>query len=120
LDNESVSLTQIVIGIGHAFDLANYILNGISGNYWARVYLDHMRNRLLLIPPPQGELRSIENIVQAEDNFTPEKLKDLLLFQDCVAEVVRQLVWSFNWGDKAKIFESTRQILQRNGLPHHL
>ncbi|HWI69229.1 MAG TPA: hypothetical protein VNS88_12765, partial [Nitrospiraceae bacterium] len=65
----------------------------------------------------QGVWTAIEEFIQGENYLPSESLDDDLLFADQVADLTRQLVWSFNWADREKIIQITREILTRHGIP---
>jgi hypothetical protein len=117
LDGERVFFDQIVREVGSALNLAKYFLKGTSVNILVRVYLQGVRNLLIIVPPPQGELRSIEDAIEGEDYLVLETLNDDLLFADQIAELVRQLMWSFSWAEREKIIQSTRAVLTKYRIP---
>ena len=117
VDGPRVFLDQIVSEIGRALNLARYLLKGTQANILARVQLDGVRDSMITASGWQGNLRSVEEIVQAEDNLILESLDDVLLFPDHIAELVRQLMWSFNMSDREVITRATKAILTKHGLP---
>lgn len=117
LDGIRLYLVQIVREIGMALKLGRDLLKGTNASILARVYLQGVRDSMIMASGWQGELRSCEEVVQAEDRLMLENLDDALLFPDHVAELVRQLMWSFNVADREKITQTTRDILTRHGLP---
>jgi len=117
VDGTRVFLDQIVSEIGMALVLARYLLTGTNANFIARVDLQGVRDTLMMIPSQPGGRQSIEDGIQAEVGILLEGLNDSLLFQDQVAELVRQLMWSYNWAERERIIETTRDILTRHQLP---
>src|SRR5580765_467292 len=117
VDGPRVFLDQIVSEIGRALNLARYLLKGTQANILARVQLDGVRDSMITASGWQGNLCSVEEIVQAEDNLILESLDDVLLFPDHIAELVRQLMWSFNMSDREVITRATKAILTKHGLP---
>lgn len=117
VDGPRVFLDQIVSEIGRALNLARYLLKGTQANILARVQLHGVRDSMITASGWQGNLRSVEEIVQAEDNLILESLDDVLLFPDHIAELVRQLMWSFNMSDREVITRATKAILTKHGLP---
>ena len=117
VDGPMVFLDQIVSEIGRALNLARYLLKGTQANILARVQLHGVRDSMITASGWQGNLRSVEEIVQAEDNLILESLDDVLLFPDHIAELVRQLMWSFNMSDREVITRATKAILTKHGLP---
>jgi hypothetical protein len=100
-----------------ALKLARYLLKGTHANILVGVHLQGVGNTFMMVSGRQGEMRSIENPIQAEDTFTLENLDDALLFPDHVAELIRQLMWSFNWAEREGIIQKTREILTRHQIP---
>jgi hypothetical protein len=117
MDGPRLFLDQIVSEIGRALNLARYLLKGTQANILVRVQLHGVKGSLIMASGWQGNLRSVEEVVQAEDNFILESLDDALLFPDHIAELVRQLMWSFNVSNREVITQATRAILTRSRLP---
>jgi Schlafen, AlbA_2 len=117
MDGPRVFLDQIVNEIGRALNLARYLLKGTQANILVRVQLHGVKDSMIIASGWQGNLRSVEEVVQAEDNLILESLDDALLFPDHVAELVRQLMWSFNVSNREVITQATREILTRHRLP---
>lgn len=117
MDGVRVFLDQIVSEIGRALNLARYLLKGTQANNLVRVQLHGVKGSLITASGWQGNLRSVEEVVQAEDNFILESLDDALLFPDHITELVRQLMWSFNVSNREMITQATRAILTRHRLP---
>ena len=117
VDGPRVFLDQMVSEIGRALNLARYLLKGTQANILMRVQLHGIKDSMITAPGWQGNLRSVEEIVQAEDNLILESLDDVLLFPDHIAELVRQLMWSFNMSDREVITRATKAILTKHGLP---
>jgi hypothetical protein len=117
MDGPRVFLDQIVSEIGRVLNLARYLLKGTQANILVRVQLHGVKDSMMLASGWQGNLRSVEEMVQAEDNLILESLDDVLLFSDHIAELVRQLMWSFNMSDREVITQATKAILTKHGLP---
>ena len=117
MDGPRVFLDQIVSEIGRALDLARYLLKGTQVNLLVRVQLHGVKDSIIVASGWQGNLRSVEEVVQAEDNLILESLDDLLMFPAHIAELVRQLMWSFNMSDREVITQATKAILTKHGLP---
>ena len=117
MDGPRIFLDQIVSELGRALNLARYLLRGTQANILARVQLHGVKDSMIIASGWQGNLRSVEEVVQAEDNLTLESLDDALLFPDHIAELVRQLMWSFNVSDREVITQATKAILTKHGLP---
>ncbi|OAI49569.1 hypothetical protein AYO43_03025 [Nitrospira sp. SCGC AG-212-E16] len=117
MDGPRIFLDQIVSELGRALNLARYLLRGTQANILARVQLHGVKDSTIIASGWQGNLRSVEEVVQAEDNLTLESLDDALLFPDHIAELVRQLMWSFNVSDREVITQATKAILTKHGLP---
>ncbi|MDA2911408.1 ATP-binding protein, partial [Nitrospiraceae bacterium AH_259_D15_M11_P09] len=80
LENEAVRLDRIVREVGRALNSARYLLKGTGINILVRVHLQEVRNSLIVIGGSQGELRSIEEVVEAEVFLALEELDNDLLF----------------------------------------
>jgi len=117
VDGPRVFLDQMVSEIGRALNLARYLLKGTQANILMRVQLHGIKDSMITAPGWQGNLRSVEEIVQAEDILLLESLDDVLLFPDHIGELVRQLMWSFNMSDREVITQATKAILTKHGLP---
>lgn len=117
MDGPKVLLEQIVSEIGMALNLARYILKGTQANILVRVQLHGVKDSTIFASGWQGNLRSVEEVVQAENNLILESLDDALLFPDHIAELIRQLMWSFNVSDREVITQATKAILTKHGLP---
>jgi hypothetical protein len=117
MDGSRVFLDQIVSEIGRALNLARYLLKGTQANMLVRVQLHGVKGSLIMASGWQGNLCSVEEVVQAEDHLILENLDDALLFPDHVAELVRQLTWSFNVASREMIIQATRTLLTRHRLP---
>ena len=117
MDGPRVFLEQIVSEIGRALNLARYLLKGTQANILVRVQLHGVKGSLIMASGWQDNLRSVEEVVQAEDRLILENLDDALLFPDHVAELVRQLMWSFNVASREMIIQATRTLLTRHRLP---
>lgn len=117
MDGPRVFLDQIVSELGRVLNLARYLLKGTQANILVRVQLHGVKDSMMLASGWQGNLRSVEEMVQAEDNLILESLDDVLLFSDHIAELVRQLMWSFNMSDREVITQATKAILTKHGLP---
>jgi len=112
-----VYFNQIVLEIGMAMDLARHLLKGTTTNFLSMVELAGARHTRMVAQNRTGLPEAIEDRIHAEKVFILEELDDDLLFQDHVAELVRQLMWSYNWADRQNIMQSTREILTRHQLP---
>ena len=117
MDGPKVLLEQIVSEIGMALNLARYILKGTQANILVRVQLHGVKDSTIFASGWQGNLRSVEEVVQAENNLILESLDDALLFPDHIAELIRQLMWSFNVSDRDVITQATKAILTKHRLP---
>ncbi len=117
MDGPRIFLDQIVSELGRALNLARYLLRGTQANILVRVQLHGVKDSMIIASGWQGNLRSVEEVVQAEDNLILESLDDALLFPDHIAELVRQLMWSFNVSDREVITQATKAILTKHGLP---
>ena len=117
MDGPRVFLDQIVREIGRGLNLARYLLKGTQVNLLVRVQLLGVKDSMIIASGWQGDLRSLEEVVQAEDNLTLERLDDALLFPDHIAELVRQLMWSFNVANREQITQAIKAILTKHGLP---
>jgi len=117
VDGPRLFLDQIVSEIGMALTLARHLLNGTNTNFIARADLQNVRNTSLILNSLPIGRHSIEDGIQAEVDILLEGLNDPLLFQDQVAELVRQLMWSYNWAARERIVEATRALLTRYQLP---
>jgi hypothetical protein len=116
-EGRDVYLDEIVSEVGMALNLARYLLKGTSMNILVRVSLQGLRGCFMVVGSRQGNLTSIEEFIQGENYLALETLDDNLLFADQVAEIICQLMWSFNWGEREKIFQNTREILTRHQIP---
>jgi hypothetical protein len=117
MDGPKVLLEQIVSEIGMALNLAKYILKGTQANILVRVQLHGVKDSTIFASGWQGNLRSVEEVIQADDHLILENLDDALLFSDHIAELVRQLMWSFNVSDREVITQATKAILTKHRLP---
>jgi len=117
MDGPRVFLDQIVSEIGRALNLARYLLKGTQVNLLVRVQLHGVKDSIIVASGWQGNLRSVEEVVQAEDNFILESLDDPLMFPAHIADLVHQLMWSFNMSDREVITQATKTILTKHGLP---
>jgi hypothetical protein len=68
-----VFLDQIVTEVGMALKLARYLLKGTHANILVGVHLQGVGNTFMMVSGRQGEMRSIENPIQAEDVSFPVK-----------------------------------------------
>jgi len=116
-EGQRVYLDQFVAEIGRALNLARYLLKGTNLNLLVRVDLQGAGGYLLVVDAGQGIWTAIEEFIQGENYLATEILDDNLLFADQVAELVCQLVWSFNWAERDRIIEKTREILTRHRIP---
>jgi hypothetical protein len=116
-EGQRVNLDQIVGEVGRALNLARYLLKDTNLNLLVRVSLQGVGGFLMVVRGGQGVWTAIEEFIQGENYLPSESLDDDLLFADQVAELTRQLVWSFNWADREKIIQMTREILTRHGIP---
>ena len=116
-EGQRVNLDQIVGEVGRALNLARYLLKDTNLNLLVRVSLQGVGGFLMVVRGGQGVWTAIEEFIQGENYLPSESLDDDLLFADQVAELTRQLVWSFNWADREKIIQITREILTRHGIP---
>ncbi len=112
-----VHLDQIVGEIGRALNLVKYFLKDTNQNLLVRVSLQGVGGCLLVASGGQGVWTAIEEFIQGEHYCASESLGDDLLFADHVAELTRQLAWSFNWAERESIIQKTREILTRHGIP---
>ena len=103
--------------VGRALNLERYLLKDTNLNLLVRVSLQGVGGFLMVVRGGQGVWTAIEEFIQGENYLPSESLDDDLLFADQVAELTRQLVWSFNWADREKIIQITREILTRHGIP---
>ena len=117
IDGPRIFLDHIVSEIGRALNLTRYLLKGTQVNIVVRVQLHGVKDSMIIASGWQGNLRSVEEVVQAEDNLILESLDDAVLFPDHIAELVRQLMWSFNVSDREVITQATKAILTKHGLP---
>jgi hypothetical protein len=116
-EGQRVNLDQIVGEVGRALNLARYLLKDTNLNLLVRVSLQGVGGFLMVVRGGQGVWTAIEEFIQGENYLPSESLDDDLLFADQVADLTRQLVWSFNWADREKIIQITREILTRHGIP---
>jgi hypothetical protein len=116
-EGQRVHLDQIVGEIGRALSLAKYFLKDTNQNLLVRVSLQGVGGCRMVVSGGQGVWTAIEGFIQGEQYLVSESLGDDLLFAGQVAELTRQLVWSFNWGEREKIHQMTREILTRHEIP---
>jgi hypothetical protein len=116
-EDQRVYLDEIVREVGRALNLARHLLKGTNMNIQVRVSLQGVRGCFMVVGAGQGNLTAIEEFIQGENYLATEILDDDLLFADQVAELTCQLVWSFNWAERDRIIEKTREILTRHRIP---
>jgi schlafen family protein len=116
-EGKRVHLDQIVTEIGRALNLAEYLLKDTTQNLLVRVSLQGVGGCLMVVSGGQGAWTAIEEFIQGEHYFASESLGDDLLFANHVAELTRQMMWSFNWAEREKINQMTREILTRYKIP---
>ena len=125
LEGNMVRFEQIVIFVGRAVKLARILLAGTTTNLLIRGRLEGVLNRLLVHgenPDPHASRWrnshfSLEDTIEAEVRLLREKLDDNFDFIDQIVELTYQLMWSFNWQDRAAIKQRTHEILQASGIP---
>ena len=115
-EGQRVRLDHIVREIGRALNLAKYLLKDTHQNLLVRASLQGVGGCLLVVNGGQGVWTAIEEVVQGEHYLGSESLNDDPLFADEVAELTRQLGWSFNWADREHIHRMTKEILTRHGM----
>jgi len=117
MEGPKVFLDQIVSEIGRALNLARSLLKGTQVNLLVRVQLLGVKDSLITASGWPGDLRSLEEVVQADNHLTLESVADERLFSDHIADLVRQLMWSFNMANREQIAQATKAILTKHGLP---
>jgi hypothetical protein len=127
-----IRLVPLVIRIGAVLRMAAFLLKETTTNLFIRVCLeglakymivaDHTSTGLGVIlepvdpsrPPTQNPPQALENTIVAETDALRETLDEE--FTAHVTELVRRLMWAFDWADIWAIASRTAAILQTNGL----
>jgi hypothetical protein len=119
-----ISFVDIVILTGRIVRLAKTLLQGTTTNLFIRLQLVGGFNHVIA----QGEIRdtgrpwrnshySVETVLTAEVHLIREQLDDDLMFTDHITDLMYQLMWPFNWHDRAAINQRTHEILHANRIP---
>lgn len=113
MEGRRIFLDQIVTEIGHALNLGRHLLKGTHASMMARVSLSGVKDALMMVSGRQGGMKSIEEVIQAEECCVLEDLDKPELFRRHIGEVIRQLMWSFNWSQRDDIITFTNAILDK-------
>ena len=116
-----VHIVSIVRPLGMLLRAAEIILDNTTTNLLIRVVLEGVEGHGIrpadnLIDPRRfiQEHRAIQNVISGEIDVIRETAKEQ--FSEIIVELVRQLMWSFDWDDDDFIKNRTLEILRSNTL----
>ncbi len=113
-----IPFQKIVIPIGRLLQAAELFLPETTMNLFARITLDGAKGHAIKPDGVEADLfipehTSIENSLTAEIDIIRETAPNDFLNNVC--EIVRQLMWSFDWEDTEAVKNSTLRVLEANG-----